>query len=339
VFLQLTETYIASKFFQFCGKPSFNRSQKVYQGSCPICREGTSWLKKRRCYYIVSKNAICCHNCGWHSSPYQWIIRVSGMSYSELKKDLESGTEDIIFNNLPKRQEKKELPTLPSDSINLLNQDQISYFNNSSVVRECVDLIRSRKLSTAVNKPKAFFTTLTDKVHSNRLIIPFYDINSKIIFYQSRSVLKHDDRSKYLSKVGAERSLFGIDTVNTSIEYLFLTEGPIDAMFIQNGIGIAGINESANRNFTETQTRQLNGFPFYTKVWVLDNQHRDNTSKIKSNKLLDEGERVFIWPESFKEYKDINEYCVSKNINSFDIDTILENTYSGLKGKLLLKGI
>ena len=335
--LKLTEGYVASKFFQYCGKPTFNRSQKTYQGSCPICREGTSWLKKRRCYYIVSKNSICCHNCGWYSTPYQWVIRVSGMSYGDIKKDLETGTEDIVFNNIPNKQEKKPSPALPADSINLLDAEQVNYFNESPIIQQCVELVKNRRLSTAINRPKALFTTTTDKVHSNRLIIPFYDLNGKIIFYQSRTVLKGDDRSKYLSKVGAERSLYGIDNVNTNTEYLFLTEGPIDAMFIQNGVGIAGINESVNKNFTEAQTRQLNGFPLHTKVWVLDNQLRDNTSKIKSNKLLDEGERVFIWPESFIGYKDINEYCIDKGINSFDVDTILENTYTGLKGKLLLK--
>lgn len=337
MFLSLSESYIAAKFYQYCGKPTCNRAQNTYQGSCPICREGKSWLKKRRCYYLVEKKVICCHNCGWHSSPYNWIARVSGLSNKEIREDYSKFDGDFI----PEEQiitfaKKTEQPSLPTDCINLLDQAQQEYYRENTIVQRCIDLIYTRRLNKAVNRPAAFYTTLVDKVHSNRLILPFYDVNGKIIFYQSRQVIENDERPRYLSKVGSERSLYGINNVNSDIGYLFLTEGPIDAMFISNGIGVAGITESSNNNFTATQKSQLAAFPLHEKIWVLDNQYHDTASKTKSSKLLDEGEKVYIWPETFKQYKDINEYCIDKQISSFDVDTILDNTYTGLKGKLLL---
>ena len=107
-------------------------------------------------------------------------------------------------------------------------------------------------------------------------------------------------------------------------------------MFVENGIALAGINESKTNNFTPTQISQLNQYPLHKKIWVLDNQVNDMTSKTKTKKLLDIGETVFIWPKSLSNYKDINEYCVDKGINSFDEETIVENSYSGLKGMLLV---
>jgi hypothetical protein len=336
VFLPLTESYIANKFFQNCGKPYYNKLQKVYQGSCPICREGNSWLKKRRCYYIVEKSVVCCHNCGWYSSPYNWIVKVTGLNFKEIKKDLENTDNFVLTNNIKvEKEEVKKTESLPSDSINLFDSEQTDYYKQNHVVTKCLELIKSRKLDTAVNRPQSLFVSLKDKVHENRLIVPFYDDN-KIIFYQTRTVIPDENRPKYLSKVGSEKSLYGINNISANIEYIFITEGPIDAMFIQNGVAVAGINESKTKNFTDLQQRQLAGFPLHKKIWVLDNQWNDNTSKIKTKNLLDIGETVFLWPEFLKQYKDINEYCIDKNFNSFDIETIKEYSYNGLRGKLLL---
>ena len=107
-------------------------------------------------------------------------------------------------------------------------------------------------------------------------------------------------------------------------------------MFLKNGVAVAGINESKTKSFTPLQIQQLNGYILHKKIWVLDNQWTDSASKIKTKNLIDAGEQVFLWPEYLKQYKDLNDYCVEKNINSFDIDVILENSFSGLKAKLLL---
>lgn len=337
MFLPLTENYIATVFYQNCGKPTYTRAQRVYQGSCPVCREGSSWLKKRRCYYIVDKNVVCCHNCGWYSNPYQWIVKVTNKTFKEIKAELDSNDAIVLFNspNVSEQKPIKPSDALPLDSINLFDKKQVLYYKDNYVVKSCIDLIVERRLDRAINRPQTLYTTLVDKVHNNRLIIPFYS-NNKPIFYQSRSVLSDDTRPKYLSRVGSEKSLYGIDNINENIEYIFLIEGPIDAMFVRNGVGLAGINESTSNNFTPTQISQLSQYPLHKKVWVLDNQLNDNASRLKTKKLLDNNETVFIWPKSLSKYKDINDYCIDNNINSFDIDTIIENSYSGLKGKLLV---
>lgn len=334
--LPLTENYIAYKFFQNCGKPFHNRAQNVYQGSCPICREGKSWLKKKRCYYIVKKNVICCHNCGWYSSPYNWITKVTGQSYKEIKKEIEDQGVMVYSENIEPIIKNNTLETLPSDSINLFDEGQTKFYRDNYIVNACLKLISERKINTAINKPKAIYTSLKDKVHENRLIIPFYDTNNKIIFYQSRRVLEKDTSPKYLSKVGTEKSLYGVNNVDLSIENIFITEGPIDAMFIKNGIAVGGINESKSTNFTNTQLQQLSELILFKKIWVLDNQWNDLASKSKTKSLLDNNETVFLWPEAYKNYKDLNEVCLDKNINEIDIDFILKNSYSGLRGKILL---
>ncbi len=338
MFLPLTENFIANKFYQNCGKPFYNKSQRLYQGSCPICREGRSWLKKKRCYYIVEKNVVCCHNCGWYSTPYNWILKVTGNTFQELKKELEDYKREDYNEIVEVKQEKPRTPTesLPQDAINLFDDNQVNYFKQNVIIKDALSLIKNRRLQTAVNRSKALYISISDKVHDNRLIIPFYDTNNKIIFYQSRKILPDDTRAKYLSKVGSERSLYGINNINSQLEYFFITEGPIDAMFLKNGIALCGINEGKNNNLTSVQQAQLLQFPLFKKIWVLDNQMQDNASKIKTNHLINAGETVFIWPKSLQKYKDINEYCVDSGVDELDTDIVLSNCYSGLKAKLMM---
>ena len=337
----LPREYIVQKFYQYAGYPRFKKSTNVYEAGCPICREGASWGKKRRCYYVVEKNNICCHNCGWFSNPFKWIETVACLTPKEIFD--ESKNFDILPLDLllDKPEVKKIIPVnkLPKDSINLFDKQQLTYYKDNPIVREALKLIVKRKLHTAINKPQTLWLSLVDKVHKNRLIIPFYDQNNDIIFYQSRTILNDSLKyyPKYLSKVNSEKSLYNINTITSDLEYVFIFEGPIDSFFIKNGTAVAGIQENSNANFTKLQTDQLSNFKLYKKVWFLDSQWNDSASRKKTMKLVENGETVFIWPEKMgKEFKDLNEYCIANNMNSLDTDFVIQNSFSDIKAKLLM---
>ena len=78
----------------------------------------------------------------------------------------------------------------------------------------------------------------------------------------------------------------------------------------------------------------------FKKIWVLDSQWVDQTSKIKTGQLIDQGCNVFIWPEGIgKQYKDLNELCVGVDNPGIGHKFIEKNTYSGMKAKLILNSI
>jgi hypothetical protein len=337
----LPREYIVQKFYQYAGYPRFKKFTNVYEAGCPICREGASWGKKRRCYYVVEKNNICCHNCGWFSNPFKWIETVACLTPKEIFD--ESKSFDILPLDLllDKPEVKKILPVnkLPKDSINLFDKQQLTYYKDNPIVREALKLIVKRKLHTAINKPQTLWLSLVDKVHKNRLIIPFYDQNNDIVFYQSRTILNDSLKHypKYLSKVNSEKSLYNINTITSDLEYVFIFEGPIDSFFIKNGTAVAGIQENSNTNFTKLQTDQLSNFKLYKKVWFLDSQWNDLASRKKTMKLIENGETVFVWPEKMgKEFKDLNEYCIANNMNNLDTDFVIQNSFSDIKAKLLM---
>lgn len=336
----LPEEYIIEKFYTYGYQPKRNKYNKTYQCGCPICREGKSFGTKRRCFYIPKNNNIFCHNCGWSSPPIKWIEKVSGLSYSQILVEASKYDTTKVYDFKDTVIKKEYVaPTLPDDCINLFDVTQVKFYKNDEVVKACLKLIKDRKLHKAINKPKALYVSLKDKTHKNRLVIPFYDERGDIVFYQSRAVLPTDTKAKYTSKVGSDKSLYGINNVDVDSNHVFLFEGPINAMFTKNGLAVAGISKG-NHLFTQVQEDQLKRYQFLTRVWVPDSQWIDKTSLVKTEKLLNDGESVFIWPEKYgKKLKDFNDICIKYNLNEITHDFIIEHTYTDLQGLVKLAEI
>lgn len=332
----LPEDYIVTKFYELGYKVTHNSYNNTYNSCCPLCREGKSWGRKKRCYYIPENDNIYCHNCGVSLKPYKWIKEVSGMSDEEIRQDFENHGSVLEYDPNKKETNKPKPHSLPEDSINLFDDLQISYYQDDSVVQSVLEYLKRRRLNTAVNKPDAFFLSKKDYSHKNRLIIPFKDTKGKIIFYQTRKIFDWDDKPDYLSKFGADKSFFGMERIDPSMDSVFIFEGPLDSCFVKNGIAVAGINEG-NHKFTHIQLDQLEELKFFNKIWVVDNQWIDKAAREKTLILLEQGETVFIWPEKFKVFKDFNDLCMYCKLDEIKHDFIKKNSQCGKSAVLKFK--
>ena len=330
--ISLPREYVVAKFYEFGRSPIYNKFNNVYQCSCPVCRES---LKKKRCYYIPDNENIYCHNCGWSSKPWKWVREVSGLSNQQIIDEVKDYDVSIDIGKVEEVREKVQVSTLPEDSINFSDTHQLEYYKDNHIIRACKHIIKSRRLDTAVNRPDNLYVSLKDMVHKNRIVIPFVNERGEIEFYQTRTVKTSDLRTKpkYLGKVGAEKTLFNIDKVTSEHDKVYIFEGPIDAFFVRNSVAVAGITERG-RSFTTRQEEQLNGtLKWYDKVWILDSQWGDRASMIKSEALLNQGETVFIWPETLgRKYKDFNDLAIAANKDEISWDWIQKNTFQGLEG-------
>jgi hypothetical protein len=109
---------------------------------------------------------------------------------------------------------------------------------------------------------------------------------------------------------------------------------------VRNGTAVAGIQEKSDKMFSGIQGSQINNLKFHKRIWVLDSQWLDTASKLKTKKLIDNGETVFMWPEKIgKSYKDINDVCIAANIDQISPDFFIRNSYHGLKARLMLSAV
>ena len=263
------------------------------------------------------------------------------MSDDEIRKEIEDNVCDVdYYLNEDDDKKIRQTESLPENSINLFDALQLEYYSDDNIVNSAIDYLKRRKLDVAINKPSAFYVSKDDYTHKNRIIIPFKNTKGKIIFYQSRKIFDWDSKPNYLSNYDKDKSIFGIERIKPELETIFIFEGPFDACFMKNGVAVGGITTGRSL-LTPLQERQMAEFSLYEKIWVLDSQWRDETSREKTEMLLKDGYKVFVWPKKWGEYKDFNELCVKKNINRISSTFVKKNTLQGdegyLKFKILMK--
>ena len=124
---KIPQEYIIQKFYQYAGYPKFKKISNVYEGGCSICREGNSWGRKRRLYYVIDDDVICCHNCGWYGNPFKWIMEAGQLTAREIYIEIEESDYGYIDVDA-KEHQKFASEHLPKDSINLLDTHQLEYY-------------------------------------------------------------------------------------------------------------------------------------------------------------------------------------------------------------------
>jgi hypothetical protein len=103
---------------------------------------------------------------------------------------------------------------------------------------------------------------------------------------------------------------------------VYVTEGPIDSMFLPNAVAILGMNHELNPCVNNP-------------VFVLDNEPRNREVIKQYEKLIKNDYRVCIWPDNITQ-KDVNDMIRSGMSRREVLETINKNIYSGLSAELRL---
>ena len=329
----LPQDYIIQNIYSYCKRPTYKKYQGVYNAECCICHEGNSAGSKRRLFYFPTEHYFYCFNCSRSWNEINWLQEVSGKQYFEILKESRqfSGATNLVDMLSSQEDIKKaiKVPSIPEDSVDICDDQQCDYYKGTSqykVLETALNYCNTRKLFTAINRPKSFYISFSDYVHKNRLIIPFYSEAGKIDSYQSR-VLNGDEYPKYLTKFG-DKCLYGENNIDPTIPYIFVFEGPIDAMFVKNGVAIGG------STLTEKQEAFLNKCFGQEIIFVYDNDKDNKEMDKKIQMLIKQNKRIFIWPKELQKFKDINEVCCSLDLNEFPYKFIIENSFSGIEAQL-----
>jgi len=297
--------------------------------SCPICREGKSFGKKKRCF-LLKDGYFMCFNCSKAWSAYNFFNEICKISLKDFISEHneyinENKSEDTFsqkkYISFAEEDDQEESNILPFGSINLEDKTQVDFYKNSYNINSALEYCKRRRLFDAINKVPIYFTS-KDYIHKDRIVLPYYK-NGKIVHYQSRLIKSSSFIPKYLSKPNSKKCFFNEDNIDWEYPYIFIFEGPIDSMFVKNGIAMGGLTCNAEQ-------KEILNFYKITKeiIYVLDNQIDNKEVVSRYLKLEEQKERVFLWSDI--EEKDINEWTVKNSKNLFDSERIVNDSGSPL---------
>ena len=299
------------------------KTDYLFNFRCPHCGDSQKSKTKARAYLYRIKNDMFfkCHNCGQGQNLANFIKFVDPKLYEsyllERYKKSAPATPKPKFDFKPTKftdqtpiDDLKSIKDLPEDHPARL------YCDNRKIPEKYFDkLFLSDKFMTLVNEVKPNTYKIT-KDHP-RLIIPFYDTTGKIFAFQGRAFGK--EQPKYLTiKLDENRQkVYGLDKVNFQ-QPIYITEGPIDSLFIDNCLAAGGAdlflkNKVPNENIT----------------YIFDNEPRNKEIVKRMYKVIEQDFNVVIWPEDLQ-LKDVNDMIMSGLTKLQLQDIISNNTYSKL---------
>lgn len=323
-------SYMISRFGQVKKKSTYS-----YNIRCPYCGDSKKNTKKARGYTYLYKGHIVyhCHNCGVNSNIPNMLKEFDIGLYNDFIKErmldsiVEKPKEDVVdySSSQPKFVKFTSLKSLPK--ISQLHSDHYAkkYVQSRLIPPELhYQLFYCDKFKHWVNSvyPDKFEDEMIDDA---RLIIPFIDKNDRLFGFQGRA-FKGSLRYITIMLDSNMPKLYGIDRVDLE-QTVYVVEGPLDAMFIKNGIASAGGSITSTLGYLSSDKSKF--------VIIYDNEPRSRETVKKISQAIDYGYSVCIWPDHIKE-KDINDMVLS-GLGQDDVRYIIDsNTYSGLYAKVRL---
>jgi transcription elongation factor Elf1 len=301
----------------------------LYNFRCPLC--GDSQKNKTKCRGFIYRKKddyfYMCHNCSVSTTFYNFLKQVDESLVKEYQLErYKNGTERGNYIK-PDFSEAKEKPVF-KERIRLESIDSLPEEHFAK------RYIKSRKIPTAFESQlyfapdfKCFVETLgiaKESLHKDdtRLVIPFYDSKKNLIAIQGRALGESELRYITIKLDDDFDKVFGLDRINQD-EMIYVVEGPIDSMFLQNAVATADANlESITKLFDKSKV-----------TLVFDNEPRNKQIVEKINLAIDNHFNVVIWPE-FIDSKDINEMVLDGFSPDEIQDIISKNTFVNLRAKM-----
>jgi len=299
----------------------------LYNFRCPFCGDSQRNKVKARGFIYRKKNDYfyTCHNCGVGHSFYNFLNFVDPSltkQYTlERYKEGETG-----HNNYPKAEFNIPKPVFKK-RINLDNVYSLPEEHPAKIY------VSDRKIPKSKWKELYFTPDFASFVASHgiekelkkddpRLIIPFYDKDKNLFAFQGRAL--GESKIKYITiKLDDDvDKIYGLDTVDLS-KKIYVVEGPIDSMFLDNCIATA----DANLAFADKVSDNI--------VLVNDNEPRNKEIVRQIAANIKNGYSVCLWPETV-EQKDINDMILSGLTKKQIMSIIDAHTYSGIRAEFEL---
>lgn len=329
--------FVDLKYLNLIGSqlPLFKKKKdNLYNCRCIICGDSSSKKSKARGYFYGVKNEMFykCHNCGVSQHFGTFLKNMNQQLYNQYV--LERYSEGLPQNKPHQKAEdlfKMEEPKFNKPKSRLLD-DLLDRLDTLPSDNEAVEFCEKRKIPKEMYSKLYYIENIKDIVQLNasykdqiksiepRLVIPFYDSEGQLTGVTCRA-LRNESLRYVTIKIKEENLLvFGLDDVDKN-KTMYVTEGPIDSLFLPNAIAVSGTT------FGKLQSVDV---PKEKMVVIFDNQPRNKEVCKLLDKVIQNDYNVVIWPQNLTA-KDINDIVLE---GKDPLKIINKNIFRGLEARI-----
>ena len=318
----MSSLWLQLKFLKFLPLEQFtDKGGRKFNFRCPICGDSQKSETKKRGWATEYKNNlfIKCFNCDYSNSFQNFLKEHYYNFYQDFIKEKFQET-GALFSTNPKKTNSQDLFANEFQSLNLqkiseLPKDHraVAYLTDRMIPKEIYEqFYYSDNFALWLNKIQKGAINFSSDM-DRRIVIPFYNQYKKIFAVQGRTI--EFKSPKYLTfKFNKEEDLiFGLDTVDFS-RTVFITEGPIDSLFIDNCLAVSGSLADIDKVLKYTHKENI--------VIIPDNDFRNKYTDKFIQRLISQNYYVVLWPKE-TDFKDIN--AARKDLTNQEIYSIIQN--------------
>ena len=223
----------------------------LYNFRCPVCGDSKKSKTKARAYLYRVKTDMFfkCHNCGSGLNLANLIKLVDKPLYDQYILERYKGNKPVSESSLLERfknDTKEKLKSTPLKGLTNFSQIEDThpakkYLINRKIPSQFYDkLYYCDKFQSYVNRLRPGTFDKLNKIYEHpRLIIPFYDVDGEVFAIQGRAFGKETPKYLTLKFDENKQKIYGLERVNLQ-NRLYIVEGPIDSLFIDNCLAAAG---------------------------------------------------------------------------------------------------
>lgn len=307
------------------------------QGRCPVCGDSQKHTHKKRLYLLYDGDrgwSVFCHNCNLSVSLFNFVKEYFPEHFSTFRRNCFSTYVDTLKKEKKDTEEEREKRLLEK----LKNKNRTKRISKSKVQQfydnECEELseelkeeVRKRNIPSNVLDSLKYCNSTEKKYrkYKGRLIIPFFNDNGEIYYFQGRA-LTDEQSPKYINWDGLDNkpefNEYGVNYDDT----IYIVEGLFDSTFIDNAVSILGVKLSNDKiKYLEDK--------YSKQVYCLDN---DKDGIFWTKYLLKKNKTCLIFPKEYKKCKDINDIANLVGTNNLT-EFVKKNSHKGAKGLVKLQ--
>ena len=276
---------------------------------CPLCGDSKKNSMKKRGYYYLNTASYYCFNCGENLTGMKLLERLSGEDYQSLKDEYIR----MVYDG-------KHFSSRPTTSRSVKYASN-SLFSLKNVVKKEWKNPLSDKAKEYLEKRKVLDSPfLRENLYSyyskkgdEYILIP-WKMNGTDCYFQLNDFEKHNKNGmKYIFPKNMDKMIYGLDNINLKYDFIIITEGVYDSLFLPNCIAVGG------RFISDSQLDIVRKrFPKMKLCLSFDNDGPGLESMKKSLKDKRYNFSYFKWFGDDTKQKDINDYILANgNANIF----------------------